>query len=529
MFERFKAAKIDIDKPSPRERYLRAFARDENGEIVILTLILLVVMLVMGGMAVDFMRFESKRVALQDVSDRAVLAAAELDQTVDAQDLIVSYFESEGLESSIVGTPVVSIEPGSREISVQSAVDMNTIFLRLVGMDELTAPAASEAVEGASSVEISLILDISGSMASSVTDADTGITTTRIAAVKAAAREFVDDVINNDSNPDEVSVSLITYSQQVNIGNGIYEQLNTTPDSLWLDTSGNVDVVREVDTTDANFSSYDKEYITTNEARCVEFNASEFNTTVFDVNRTYQQVETLEYYAGESGVNFKRPLCPHDEEEGIIAHSQDVDQLQDAIDLLDDTTFTSIQLGMKWGVSLLDPSMRPLLANLDDMDPAFAGVRPMEYRDDAPDSENNLKYVILMTDGVNVRGNRLDENYGDDFYYRRAMNTFPWNYYISDRNVFDHPNVSWRNKPSLNNILDNDDYNASTMDSQLESICDAAKDKGIIVFSIAMGLTSDVLSYCASGANRYHETDGSDVGDVFDEIASQITDLRLSL
>ena len=64
------------NKTRLRTRYLRAFGRDEDGEIIILTLILLVVMLVVGGMGVDFMRFEARRVVLQSVSDRAVLAAA---------------------------------------------------------------------------------------------------------------------------------------------------------------------------------------------------------------------------------------------------------------------------------------------------------------------------------------------------------------------------------------------------------------------------------------------------------------------
>ncbi|MEO0931364.1 MAG: pilus assembly protein TadG-related protein, partial [Pseudomonadota bacterium] len=59
-------------KPNKRGNYLRMFKRDEEGGVLVLTLLLMVLMLVMGGMAVDLMRFEERRVVLQNVSDRAV-------------------------------------------------------------------------------------------------------------------------------------------------------------------------------------------------------------------------------------------------------------------------------------------------------------------------------------------------------------------------------------------------------------------------------------------------------------------------
>ena len=60
-----------------RVAFLKQFGRDEDGSIIVLTLLLLFGMLIVGGMAVDFMRYESRRAQLQSVSDRAVLAAAD--------------------------------------------------------------------------------------------------------------------------------------------------------------------------------------------------------------------------------------------------------------------------------------------------------------------------------------------------------------------------------------------------------------------------------------------------------------------
>ena len=141
-----------------------SFGRDERGGITILTLILLVVMLVLGGMAVDFMRFESQRAQLQSVADRAVLAAAELDQTLDSEQVVVDFFRSAGLEHTIIGTPKVVDNSNSRTVSVDTQIDVDTFYLRLIGIDTLRAPARSAATEGVGKVEISLVLDISGSM-----------------------------------------------------------------------------------------------------------------------------------------------------------------------------------------------------------------------------------------------------------------------------------------------------------------------------------------------------------------------------
>ena len=99
--------------------FVRRFAADEEGGIIIFTIVILITMLVVGGMAVDFMRFESRRAMLQSVADRAVLAAAELDQTLPPDQVVINFFETQGYAGAIVGTPSVDPSVGSRSVSVQ--------------------------------------------------------------------------------------------------------------------------------------------------------------------------------------------------------------------------------------------------------------------------------------------------------------------------------------------------------------------------------------------------------------------------
>ncbi len=477
------------------------FARDEEGGITVLTLLLLVVMLVLGGMAVDFMRFESERAQLQSVADRAVLAAAELDQSLDPKDVVNDFFEKAGYANHIIGEPDVEDSSGNRFVSVDSEIDVNTFYLRLIGIDTLTAPARSSAVEGTGNVEVSLILDISWSMRLDVPSEGK----TRIELLRDAAKDFVDELLK-DEYRDQISVNLIPYSQQVRLSDELFNALNTSPATI-IDTGEDTAVMH------------------TNTTRCIDFEPivppgstdpvplGDYGTLAFDTARTYQQVEDAEHYSGYD------PVCPGRPEEAVIVMSQNADTLKTAIGNLEPSLNTSIHLGMKWGVTLLDPSMRPLLATLPGTDPAFAGSRPADYAGNT----NTVKYVILMTDGENFSGPRIRPEYYDTAAERIA---------ISNTNV---PTFASSIGKSLNNVRYTP-HTSAQQDTWLQSLCGLAK-VNMTVYTIAMGAPPNgvtQMSNCASQpsyafSTNFTNADGEKgIDEIFDTIAKQITDLRLS-
>lgn len=61
-------------------------------------------------------------------------------------------------------------------------------FLPLVGINDLSAPGHSTAEQRVTNVEITLVLDVSGSMNSN----------NKLTNLKAAAKEFVDTGLNSD-------------------------------------------------------------------------------------------------------------------------------------------------------------------------------------------------------------------------------------------------------------------------------------------------------------------------------------------
>ena len=141
------------------------FREDESGSIIIFTLFLLILMLAIGGIAVDFMRFESERAVLQSTADRAVLAAADLDQDADQKQVVFDYFEKAGLSGAIVGEPKVDDFGGRRSVGVVAQQEINTMFLKLLGIHKLSSKAASTAVDGIADIEVSLVVDLCGSIA----------------------------------------------------------------------------------------------------------------------------------------------------------------------------------------------------------------------------------------------------------------------------------------------------------------------------------------------------------------------------
>jgi len=234
--------------------------KNEDGSLSTTSAVLLPLMLVLGGMSVDFMRFESERILLQDTADRAALAAANLEFTDpgEGSELVRDFFATANLEQYLDGDPIITETINSRTVEVNAKRKVNTFFLKLVGIDDLSAGAKSVATQGVGNVEISLVLDISGSMGGATYDSDGNYAgESKMDALQRAATTFV-NVALQESNQDRVSVSLVPYSTNVNPGPGLFGGLS----------------VNQVH----NFS------------HCVEFSDSDFDSPGFGTG-TYEQTQ----------------------------------------------------------------------------------------------------------------------------------------------------------------------------------------------------------------------------------------------
>jgi uncharacterized membrane protein len=113
----------------------------------------------LGALGVDMMRFEMERAKLQSTLDRAVLAAADIDQTMVPTDVVNEYFTKSGLGGTVTGVNV-SQGLGYRSVTVTARKSINAQLIHMLGVETMSAPAAGAAEERVDSVEISLVLDV---------------------------------------------------------------------------------------------------------------------------------------------------------------------------------------------------------------------------------------------------------------------------------------------------------------------------------------------------------------------------------
>ncbi|WGW03845.1 Tad domain-containing protein [Tropicibacter oceani] len=188
-----------------------AFVTDEEGNVTIFSVFMVVLVLIITGASVDIMRFEATRTKMQSSMDRAVLAAADLDQKQDPVFVVNDYMNKTGLEG-VVANVTVEEAANSRTVTASGTGVLNTIFLHMSGFDTLTAPAISAAEEKISNVEISMVLDISGSMRWN----------DRMTKMKPAAQAFVNKVMSDDTNG-VTTLSVVPYAGHVNPGSILFD------------------------------------------------------------------------------------------------------------------------------------------------------------------------------------------------------------------------------------------------------------------------------------------------------------------
>ncbi|QLF71599.1 hypothetical protein FE840_018260 (plasmid) [Peteryoungia desertarenae] len=170
--------------------------------------------IILCGGALDIGRHELMRVQLQDAVDRGVLAAASLTQTQDFEATLSDYVKALDFGDAVALSKKADLSLNARQVSVTAEYKMQTYFLPLIGIDELTVVASAEAREAKRNIELSLMLDMSGSM----------ITNDRIGKLKNAAKAFIDQVLTDEAAK-HTTISIVPYAGQVNIGEKVFNRL----------------------------------------------------------------------------------------------------------------------------------------------------------------------------------------------------------------------------------------------------------------------------------------------------------------
>ncbi len=520
---------------------LRAFRRDDSGVMAYPTVAFFLAMLAVGGIGVDLMRMERDRTVLQYTLDRAVLAAADLDQTQPPAVVVQDYLNKAGL-GEYYQEPIVESGLGYKRVQATIDATFEAHLLRFSNGNDLPVFATSKAEESIDGLEISLVLDVSGSMNSN----------SRLSNLKVAAKDFIDTMVANTTDG-KMSISVVPYATQVSLPDDLIDQYTTVGENPY--------------------------------SNCINFEAAEYNSaslsTLDTLERSmhftpwgYSNRDMRTYYSSPRLIN--SPVCDERASREILPLQKDATTLKNFIQNLSAGGNTSIDVGMKWGTALLDPSARPAISAISTgigaSVPGDFSDRPAEYSD-----SDTIKIIVLMTDGQNTSQYYVDDDHRDGpsgVWYNshyKSYSTYDSRY---GGRYFFHYNNNWYNEPYGNgsgqsgtavelnyaelfartslkyiyryifyewmNFYDARDewyygtyssHGNSTKNARTRSVCEAAKAKGIVVYTIGFEAPSNgvaVLRDCASSDAHYFDVDGLEIKDAFASIATSIRQLRLT-
>ncbi|WP_395645994.1 pilus assembly protein TadG-related protein [Terricaulis sp.] len=197
----------------------RSFARSRSGNVAMMWALMGAVLLGLIGISVDFTRAQALRAQLQNAADGAVLTAERSSNLTMAQRTAAAkaYFDSEmGGYAQQAHFTVTQLADGGHRVTAN--IDMPLTLASLVHAGPWNIAVNSEAQASASPpIEVALVLDNTGSMANDMQ------------SLRNAATDLATDLMQLDG--DSVSVALVPFVAQVNIGNGATQL-------AWMDQAG---------------------------------------------------------------------------------------------------------------------------------------------------------------------------------------------------------------------------------------------------------------------------------------------------
>lgn len=205
--------------PAPIQ-LLRALLRSRGASVLPMMAAALVPTMAMIGAGIDYGRAYLVASKLQGAADAGALAAVRAKQVSSntagaAQAVGAEYVRANfpaGYADAALDPPTITVRDEDDVItaSVTLAADVDTALLRVVGIDTLrvSVTALAEASEKLpTSIEALLVLDNTGSMQGA-----------RMAALKTAAKNFVDTIYGNKETRDGFAVGILPYNTMVNVG-----------------------------------------------------------------------------------------------------------------------------------------------------------------------------------------------------------------------------------------------------------------------------------------------------------------------
>ena len=487
----------------------KRFTRDERGSVLIMFGLATFVIFTLVGAAVDYGRAIVARERLQATVDSAVLAAArvwQIEQDMDlAEEKAIAHFDA--MKPQGVNARLTSLAPDTdlNSITAEASAEVKVPFLSLVLNGEpLRVSSRAQATfcvgcrsGGGSggdndgySVEVAMMLDVTGSMAGS-----------KIADLKEAAKDLVKILVWDDQSEYTSRVAIVPFSHAVNAGSVLGPVVAYNP-------SSNLKF---------NFRDGRERTWYRTSAYCVSERGG--TNAYTDVTPTGNTRLPRVYYGSSSASNCQPTTA-------VMPLTNDKSLLNDAINGLVASGWTGGNLGTSWAWYMLSPrwwqdmpaNVYPSRRPLGEVPTLSAACkRTDQVCAEPPSYEGVKKYAVLMTDGE---------------YNMQFCN--------GSTNGTTGASIPDRNSGPGNSEKANCTSGLGSSNTQALALCTAMKNSGITVYTVGFGLGTsgtqvDMLRACASsdghfskpGKLFYNTQTGAELRNAFRHIASSISQITL--
>lgn len=533
-------------------RLLCSLTRDQRGGTAVFVAAAIVPLVGFMGLAVDTTRGYVVKSRLGSALDAAALAGGRVYASNRRDDDIRMYFKAnfpDGFMNATTSPLVITPDDANKKLTVAGQATVPTTFMRVLGIDTMDVSTSTEIVLDSQNVEVSLVLDVTGSMAGQ-----------RIVDLRSAANELVDIVVQDQQAPFYSKVGLVPYSMAVNVG-GYADQARgaiAAPTAITAATRTNPVVVSAPG---HGFNNGDKVYITgaigmtqinndmtrlPTSATWPQFwvvanaTANTFALTRSDATTangtnwgTYNgggavhcttagcQYHTFRRFSDNNwttheisscvtertGVNAYTDATPSGAPLGrnypppgtynpcltptIVPLSSNRTLLHTNINGLQAGGSTGGQIGVAWGWYLLSPN--------------FGYLWPSASQPSAYGVQGTMKVAIIMTDG------EYNSVYFNGVIARDATNGSGSNLYK----------------------INQDSHNGNSY-NQAQQLCAAMKTAGIIIYTVGLDVIAtpaaqDLVQQCATSPTHvYLPANGTELKQAFRDIAMKVSRLRLS-
>jgi Flp pilus assembly protein TadG len=223
-------------------RKLKAFRNDCLGSVTQITAVAAIPMMIAAGAAIDTVRINREQVAFGAAVDSAALAVASDDRAslaglsesqaatrIAELEAYAKKYMEENYTPQFGSNPVmdVKVEITGQYVELTAAHDFPTTIMSLTGIEEINLVATSQIMKAMRPIELVLVMDTTGSMASSG----------KIDGAKTAARDLLKTVYGGTlaqvPESEYLRVALVPFAAGVRLNKDAYDfNLN------WIDTTG---------------------------------------------------------------------------------------------------------------------------------------------------------------------------------------------------------------------------------------------------------------------------------------------------